>query len=99
MNGAGKAMLIMMPWLPLEIVEENIVSISYDDIITTVNPKTSFVEYYFDTIQKYEELIESEEQEALNFEDDFDGEDEEIGDETIEEIVNALQNMKKGTIH
>jgi hypothetical protein len=93
----GKTMLIMLPWLPLEIVEDNLASISYDDVITMVNPKTNFVNYYLDTVEHYEALIERTTQEDL-FESQFD-EEEEMDEDTMEQMLEIIKERKSKSIH
>ncbi len=95
----GQTMLIMLPWLPLEIIEENLATINFNDIITMVDPKDSFVEYYFNTLDKYNALIEKREQEGgLNFSDDLD-EEEELDDETMEEMLEIIKERKDKQLH
>jgi len=93
----GKTMLIMMPWLPLEIVEDNMASISYDDVITMVNPKQNFIDYYFDTVQHYEALVEKNSQED-EFESQFEDEDE-IDEDTMEQMLEIIKERKNKSIH
>jgi hypothetical protein len=94
----GQTMLIMLPWLPLEIIEENLATINFNDIITMVEPKDSFVEYYFNTLDKYNALIEKREQEGgLNFSDDLD--EEELDDETMEEMLEIIKERKDKQLH
>ncbi len=95
----GKAMLLMMPWLPLEIVDENIASINYGDILTTVNPKDKFIEFYYSTLEKYIELAKTEEN-SLNemFANDDEDEDE-MSDELLEEIILSMKESKNRSIH
>jgi hypothetical protein len=93
----GKTMLIMMPWLPLEIVEDNIASISYDDVITMVNPKSHFVEYYFETVNHYEALVEKNSQEDA-FENELEDEDE-MDDDTMEQMLEIIKERKNKSIH
>lgn len=95
----GKTMLIMMPWLPLELVEENLASISYDDVITMVNPKENFIEYYFNTVEHYEAVVEKR-----NLEDAFeneleDDEEDELDEDTMEQMLEIIKERKNKSIH
>jgi hypothetical protein len=99
-NEKGQSMLIMMPWLPLELVEEDLATINYNDIITVVAPKKSFVEYYFNTVEQYQELIEQKEQDReLEFGDDEIEDVEETTDEVLEEMLELIKDKKKHSIH
>jgi hypothetical protein len=94
----GHTMLIMLPWLPLEIIDDNLATINYNDIITMVDPKESFVEYYYNTLDKYNALIEKRDQEGgLNFSDDLD--EEELDDETLEEMLEVIKERKDKLLH
>lgn len=93
----GKTMLIMMPWLPLEIVEENLASISYDDVITMVNPKPHFIDYYYNTVDHYVASLEKNNQEEL-FESEFDDENE-MDEDTMEQMLEIIKERKNKSIH
>lgn len=94
----GKTMLIMMPWMPLELIEDTLVSINYDDIITAVNPKKDFIEYYFETIDKYQATLEKISQEESMF-DDIDDDEDEIDVDTMQEMLEVIKERKNKSIH
>lgn len=54
----GKAMMILLPWLPLEIIENNYAIIYNDDVLTEFIPKQSLIQYYLKSIEDLEEQIE-----------------------------------------
>lgn len=95
----GKTMLIMMPWLPLELIEETLVSINYDDIIVAVNPKKHFIEYYFDTIDKYQASLEKASQEEDMFDDDSDDDGDDMDIDTMQEMLEVIKERKNKSIH
>jgi hypothetical protein len=43
---SGKAFMMMSPWLPIEIIEENSAPIFSSDILTMIKPKQSIINYY-----------------------------------------------------
>lgn len=88
MAPVGKTILMMAPWLPLELIEDNSASINYADIVTVINPNEQFIEYYTNTVTEYEAVMFTGE----NIEDDE-------GDESIEEIQEAMNESKKGRLH
>ena len=103
-NNSKKSILIMMPWLPLEVIADEYATLKYEDILTMVDPKESFIEYYCNTVDKYNELIQSNLEEDMfdeyNLEDEFDEEvtDEEVSeyDELgLDEALNSLKDTKK----
>ena len=42
----GKAMMLMAPWLPIELVENNGTWLYAQDILTVMQPKASLINYY-----------------------------------------------------
>jgi hypothetical protein len=105
-NAGGKSMLIMMPWLPLEVVADEYATLKFEDILTMVDPKDTFVEYYNDTVDKYQQLIETNSDEKLfeeAYEEEFgDGPDEEHfnqDDIEIEKILASMKDTKKRLLH
>ena len=56
----GKAVLLMSPWLPIELVEHNSVWLYSNDILTVMQPKPHLIEYYNKNIRDWEiELLSS----------------------------------------
>jgi hypothetical protein len=103
-NNSKKSILIMMPWLPLEVIADEYATLKYEDILTMVDPKESFVEYYLNTVDKYNELIQSNLEEDMfdecNLEDEFGGEvtDEEVSEydeHSLDEALKSLKDTKK----
>lgn len=101
-----RTMLVMMPWLPLELIEDNVACVNYQDIITVLQPKKSFVEYYHNIVDQYNTMLDSKE--SLNFNDNMDDEEEESSDENIDddeedeaiqEILNIHKERKKNSLH
>lgn len=103
-NNSRKSILIMMPWLPLEVIGDEYATLKFEDILTMVDPKEAFVEYYINTVEKYRNLIESNDKEDMftnELEDDlFEEEptDEEVSeyDEfNLEEALESIKDIKK----
>jgi hypothetical protein len=97
-NPQGKTMMLLSPWLPVEIIEEDVSMISYDNIITVVNPKQEFVEYYLNYVEQFKEIINETELRDSNIDDDEHDDDEEES-KFIEELMNTIKDIKKNTIH
>ena len=38
--------MMMLPWLPVELIKDNIAQIESDDILTVIDPKEDLKEYY-----------------------------------------------------
>jgi hypothetical protein len=54
--------LMMLPWLPIELVKDNVAKIDKKDILTIVEPKPSLIEYYINLIDNdyFRNLVESD---------------------------------------
>jgi hypothetical protein len=50
-RGAKGTVMMMVPWLPLEVICDNIATITQDDILTFVNPKDDLIEYYGNMVE------------------------------------------------
>lgn len=91
---AGQAMLVMLPWLPLEVIEDNFATINYDDIITVVDPKKNLIDHYTNTITEIEASLNTPENE-LSLEED----EEDVDEDTMQEMLNSLRESKKNRLH
>jgi len=92
---AGQAMLIMAPWLPLEIIEDNFATINYDDIITVVEPKRKLIDHYTNTVLEIETNLTVNETD-LKMEE---SEEDDVDEDTMQEMLNSLKEAKKGKLH
>ena len=94
-NNSKKSILIMMPWLPLEVIDDEYATLKFEDILTIVDPKEAFIEYYNNTVDKYRKLVESNDQDEMftnELEDDF-FEDEITDEEVAEHDELALEEV------
>jgi hypothetical protein len=104
----GKAIMMMAPWLPIELVESNSACIYMSDILTVVDPKKSLVDYYSNAIQEaLEDLDESEGEITESLEtmrndiDDYDDEEmtEEEEEIAMQELEDLRRDVKKRLLH
>ena len=65
----GKAVMMMSPWLPLEVVDEDIVSIPLSQIITVMNPKKHMQDYFVNSVIEMEEELSENPPEELSLRD------------------------------
>lgn len=78
-RGSGEG-LGLEPWLPVEILEFNMCTISYSDVLTVYYPRDDFIEYFVGLANQINETIkESNEKYAAG----------------QEEEENTAENMKK----
>lgn len=94
----GQTVLMMMPWLPVELIKEDSAIIYTTDIITVIEPKESMKEYYENLVDKtIEEMLNSEEileQRLANME-----KEEQEEQKIAEEIINEIREMRNKQLH
>jgi hypothetical protein len=97
----GQVIMMLSPWLPVELLDEEHASIENDNVLTMIEPKMQLVEYYNRTVIAFNKLkmdFESKIDEYLiDHEDEDDEEDynEELSDEELKEIMSEVSNLKK----
>lgn len=74
----GRAMILMSPWIPIEIVCDNSTVIDTNNIISTMKPRQSLIDHYIETIERMSEIVIDENEIEMSSLDD---EDEEEYDE------------------
>lgn len=98
----GKAVMLMAPWLPIEVVDEDIVSIPYSQIITVMNPKRHMSEYFINSVIDMEQELSDNPPEELSLRD-ASPTDEEIEKQEDDDMVDYLESFNvetaKRTIH
>jgi hypothetical protein len=97
---SGKSMMMMSPWLPLELIKENSADLYSQDILTVIEPRQSLVEYYTTAMNEAQQLIEDASEaldDCIRNEDEFDDEDEDLGPAELTEMIQELKGTK--TIH
>jgi hypothetical protein len=96
---AGKSMLLMSPWLPMELVQTNSACISMNEVLTIVEPRTALIEYYNNAVVEANEMISNfTDQIDESLFNDFDS-DEELDLEDESEELLQEPSTNKQTIH
>ena len=96
----GKSVMMMMPWLPIELIKENSAIIYEADILTVIDPKDDLVEYYSNAVcdEDVKHATESSIRPQL-----FDGEDDDDGPTDAEldeeELVELLKERRNSKVH
>lgn len=92
----GQIVLMMLPWLPIEIIKENNAIIDTADILTIIEPKDDLVRHYDNVVtEAHGKMIENKEKmkmnamENSNDKEEFDPED----------IFRALEERKNRSLH
>jgi MinD-like ATPase involved in chromosome partitioning or flagellar assembly len=79
--------LVMSHWLPVQLIKKNEIKINSRDVLTVFEPNDEFAEYYTNTVEKINELLK-----AKRLAD-------EMTDEEIEDIMDALDDGEHQTLH
>jgi hypothetical protein len=99
----GKTVMMMMPWLPVELIKENSAIIDAADILTVVEPRDELVSYYINAAFQTEELLGDEQiGESLMMSDEEDEDeyyDEEEQQLTLEEMQEIMKEQKNNKLH
>jgi hypothetical protein len=102
---SGKTIMMISTWLPNELVEDEIISISKDKVLLVMQPKKELLVYYqksLDELDGYEiESGEDYDEESLrDASQDTDEEElEEEEDLYLTDLLGGLTNGTKRTIH
>jgi hypothetical protein len=102
---SGKTLMMISTWLPNELVEDEIISISKDKVLLVMQPKKELLVYYqksLDELDGYEiESGEDYDEESLrDASQDTDEEElEEEEDLYLTDLLGGLTNGTKRTIH
>ena len=92
----GKAVMMMSPWLPLELVENTSARLFSQDVLTVFEPKAQLIEYYNTTVIEVEQDMYNDDGLDEVDDDDITEEDEEAAMLELEEYQ---QDTKKRTLH
>jgi hypothetical protein len=57
----GQTVMMMMPWLPIELIKENSAIIYDSDILTIIDPKEDLINYYGQIVISAQERMENSE--------------------------------------
>jgi hypothetical protein len=96
----GQTVMMMMPWLPVELIKDNSALVYNSDIITIVDPKESMIEYYENLVIKTMlEMEKSEEMIAGLLKEQAGEEDESEEEYSMEDLIQFVEEVKNRTLH
>ena len=98
--------MMMLPWLPIELIKDNIATVLSGDILTIVEPKDDLKEYYHNVINTTQmkmlkdNTLSQNLREASDEQDDEYEEDEDPeGELTKEDVVEIINRKKTNRLH
>lgn len=96
----GQSVLMISPWLPVELIQDNTATIYTDDILTVIEPKSVLIEHYIKMVNNLNQFIDDDDnmlrRHLSELEDDM---EEDLEEEDVEEILEALKEKKSNNIH
>lgn len=96
----GQTVMLMMPWLPVELIKENTAMIYPSDIITMVEPKESMIRYYDKLVERtINDMLESDKMIESLLEEQEKEDDDIIQDDMVEELVQTIQEVRNKKLH
>ena len=94
--------MMMLPWLPIELIKDNIATVLSGDILTIVEPKDDLKEYYHNVINTTQMKMLKDNTLSQNLreasDDEYDDEDPD-GDLTKEDVVEIINRKKTNRLH
>jgi len=96
----GQTVMMMMPWLPVELIKDNNALIYNSDIVTIVEPKESMIEYYENLVIKT--MLETEKSEDMIaglLKDQAGEEDDSEEEYSMEDLIQFVEEVKNRTLH
>ncbi len=93
----GKSVMMMMPWLPVELIKKNTAHIYGADILTYIEPKDDLIEYYNNAVN--DENLETATTSSIRpqlFDEDEEPTDEELEEEKLQEL---MEERKRNNVH
>ena len=86
-NRGQESGLVMAHWLPVQLIKKNEITIKSCDVLTMFEPNQEFEEYYLNTVEKIKSLMKAKEL------------SDEMTDDEIEDIMDALEDSEGQVIH
>ena len=91
----GRSIMMMMPWLPVELIKENTAHIYGADILTYIEPKDDLIEYYNNAVN--DEDLETASASSIRpqlFDEDEEPTDDQLDEEELQELMEERKNNR-----
>ena len=91
----GRSIMMMMPWLPVELIKENTAHIYGADILSYLEPKDDLIEYYNNAVNDEDlEIASTSSIRPQLFNEDDEPTDEELDEEELQELMEERKNNR-----
>ena len=98
--------MMMLPWLPIELIKDNTATIESGDILTVIDPKEDLKEYYSNVINnsqmkmlKDNSIVKNLKEASDEVEEDEVEEDDPEGSLTKEDLMEIIQRKRANRLH
>ena len=108
-RGPTGSVMMMVPWLPVEVISDNMAILNNSEIVTETNPKNSLIEYYLNAVgqitkesQRNGDLLAKANMNSKSEESWMNEVDEYYHDDSssIDDLLNNLERSKdKSQLH
>ena len=96
----GRSVMMMMPWLPIELIKENSAIIYETDILTVIDPKDDLVEYYSNAVCDEDVKHATESSIRPQLFDEYNDDDEPTDAQLDEEeLLELLKERRNSNVH
>ena len=95
----GQSVLMISPWLPVELIQDNTATIYTDDILTVIEPKSVLIEHYIKMVNNLNQFIDDDNMLRRHLSELEEDMEEDLEEEDVEEILEALKEKKSNNIH
>jgi hypothetical protein len=100
----GQTVMMMMPWLPIEIIENNQAILCTADILTIIDPKESAIQHYGQVVMEAQKRMDevdfiSESEDDEEDENEEGEEPEEMSNFNVDELLEILKEKKNKKLH
>jgi len=99
----GQTMMLLSPWCPVELIEEDQAFIEKDNVLAIFNPRDKLIEYYRKMVEvsvmrkkEFEKVLDQYLQEEIDVES---SEEESVTEEIPVEVLEALEEIKRTKLH
>jgi hypothetical protein len=96
----GQTVMMMMPWLPIEIIKENNAIVYATDILTMIDPKEDLINYYGNVVvEAQHRMVEQRNFNELTYDDEEEEQDDEYDELAEDELFEILREKKSSKLH
>ena len=95
----GRSVMMMMPWLPIELIKENSAIIYEADILTVIDPKDDLVEYYSNAVCDEDVKHATESSIRPQLFDEYNDEEPTDAQLDEEELLELLKQRRNSNVH